>query len=98
MKTLFSFDVEFLAGLSLFGIVGVFLFVIVIIPKLKVFEGLINFSVFGSFQELFFSFNLMKFTPDIFSNIPNVFQENVLLSGILFTICKVTFLKIIETI
>jgi len=48
-------------------------------------EGLINFSFEGS-QGLLFSFNPIKFTPEVFSDIPSIFQEDVSLSGILLLV------------
>ncbi len=58
----------------------------VIIPESGISEGLINFSL-RSFQGLLsFSFNPIKFTPDVFSDMPRIFQEDIPLSGILFSI------------
>ncbi len=39
----------------------------------EVLEGLINFSVDGDSQGLLFSFDPIKFTPSISSDIPKIF-------------------------
>ncbi len=53
----------------------------IIISELGVPEGLINFFIRGS-QGLLFLFNPIKFTSEMFSGMPRVFQEDVLLLGV----------------
>ncbi|SRR6266498_1892887 len=73
---------RFLSSLSVLFFKGVLL--VIYNPVSGVSEGLINFPSSGSVQGLLSSsFNNKKFNSDIFSGIPNVFQKDVLLSGIL---------------
>jgi len=68
-------------------ILGVsFINLTVIISELGIPRRLINFSVRGSQKLLSFLFNPIKFTSNVFSDMLKVFQENILLSGILFLI------------
>src|SRR6266508_5921109 len=61
-------------------------FVMMILLESEVPRRLINFSESRSFQGLLPSFNPIKFTPDVFSNILKVFQKDILLSGVLLSI------------
>jgi len=67
------------------------------IPKSEVPKRLINFSISGGFQGLLFSFNLIKFTPDVFSDISKVFQKDISLSEVLLSIIF-GFIKVIGNI
>jgi len=66
--------------------VSLVVFSVIIIESVsKVLRGLINLLVFDDSQELLsFSFNPIKFIPDISFEIPKVFQEDVPLLGVLF--------------
>ena len=69
----------------------------IMIPDLGVPEGLINVSVSTEDSQGFscFSFNLIKFTPEVFFSILNIFQENVSLVGVF---AMLDFLKLIGCI
>jgi len=67
------------------GVSLVILFISIIDLNSKIPEGLINFSI-KSFQGFPFSFNPIKFTSGVFSNMFKVFQDDVPLSGVLLLV------------
>ncbi len=75
-----------------------FVYPTVIIPESGVSEELINFLVSENSQGLLsFSFNPIKFTSGIFSDMPRIFQKDVSLLGIWFLVIF-DFSEIIKSI
>jgi len=80
---------RFLRGLFLLSSKGIFL--VISDSVLGVSKGLISFPITGGvYRLLSFSFKDKKFNPSVFSGMPKVFQEDVLLSGVLLKLDLLT--------
>ena len=72
-------------------------FVTSMLLELEISKGLINFSVGENFQELLSLFNFIKFTSNVFSDMPKVFQGDISLSEVLLLI-TFGFIRVIDGI